>query len=156
MSPCISQEVSKVIELYSLLEIEARGGDRQKTKELAMLQASIRGRIEEFEQFYEQNALDDRIQFFEKQKLRLRKLLHPKPPPKPAVQAHPSPPSPVPESISTDQLVKSAIRSRQKSREPTPLPGRDSEWKEVVFKIKLTAEEFSRLRMAKAQRANLA
>jgi hypothetical protein len=154
MIPCISQEVTRALELYNLLEIEARGGDRQKMKELAMFQASIRGRIEEFEQFYEENALDDRIGYFEKQKLRLRKLLHPKAPPKPRA-ALPSAPSPQPDSISTELLVKTALRKQQESRETTPLPSKDSEWKEVVFRIKLTPEEFSRLRIAKAQRASL-
>lgn len=155
MIPCIAQEVTRAVELYSMLEIEARGGDKHKTKELAMFQASIRGRIEEFEQFYDGNALDDRIVFFEKQKLRLRKLLHPKAPPKPVTPVQPSAPSPQPDSISTEQLVKTALRSQEKSRDRSPLPVKDSEWKEVVFRIKLTPEEFSRLRIAKAQRANL-
>lgn len=45
---------------------EVLNGDKSKIKELALLQASIRGRIEEFDLFFEENADDPRIIYFEK------------------------------------------------------------------------------------------
>jgi hypothetical protein len=57
---------------------EVLNGDSSKLKELALLQASIRGRIEEFDLFFEENADDPRIVYFEKQRLLLRKLLQKK------------------------------------------------------------------------------
>ena len=45
-------------------------------KALELLKISIKARIEDFDRFYDKNFQDFRISFFEKQKFRLRKLLH--------------------------------------------------------------------------------
>ena len=43
---------------------------------MELLKISIKARIEDFDRFYATNFQDFRISFFEKQKFRLRKLLH--------------------------------------------------------------------------------
>lgn len=43
---------------------------------MELLKISIKARIEDFDRFYAFNFQDLRISFFEKQKFRLRKLLH--------------------------------------------------------------------------------
>ena len=43
---------------------------------MELLKISIKARIEDFDRFYNYNFQDFRISFFEKQKFRLRKLLH--------------------------------------------------------------------------------
>ena len=43
---------------------------------MELLKISIKARIEDFDRFYDKNFQDFRISFFEKQKFRLRKLLH--------------------------------------------------------------------------------
>ena len=43
---------------------------------MELLKISIKARIEDFDRFYNKNFQDFRISFFEKQKFRLRKLLH--------------------------------------------------------------------------------
>lgn len=45
-------------------------------KNLEMLKISIKARVEDFDNFFKKHFTDDRIPFFEKQKFRLRKLLH--------------------------------------------------------------------------------
>jgi hypothetical protein len=158
MIPCISEEVTRVCELYELLSEEASQGDRSKLKELILLQASIRGRIQELEDFFEANFKDPRIQHFEKQRLRLRKLLQrsstatsppPKPPPRKVerVQSPPrqdSPPSPPQVKPEEPPIVKRA-----------PPKQSEGSWNEIVFKIKLTAQEYNELMVLKAKKLTL-
>ena len=54
---------------------EARNGDKESYQKLIFLQNEVRNRIDEFDRFYEKNYADFRIPYFEKLKLRLRKLL---------------------------------------------------------------------------------
>lgn len=54
---------------------EARNGDKECYQKLIFLQNEVRNRIDEFDRFYEKNYADFRIPYFEKLKLRLRKLL---------------------------------------------------------------------------------
>lgn len=92
--PCIAQEVEKITKDYLRmsshinklgLSEEVRKGDNHSYQELVALQANvfqllypkIRARIEEFDRFYDRNYADYRIGYFEKMKLRMRKLLSP-------------------------------------------------------------------------------
>jgi hypothetical protein len=159
MIPCIAEEVTRVSELYALLLAEAATGDRTKLKELTLLQASIRGRIQEFEEFYDQHATDPNIGFFEKQRLRLRKLLMMEfEKPEPAVKPKPKPKAAEApkqkQSITTDSLVKDLMQRPNKT--PTkerPLPAKPvGDWTEMVFRIKLTREEYNRLMTLKARK----
>lgn len=121
--PCISEEVSRASELYQMLLQECVTGDKTKLKELALLQASIRGRIQEFEDFFEENTEHPYTQFFEKQRLRLRKLLQieipkPKPitkPPSPELTIEKLPEKPKP--ITTDDFVKDLLQKPAKRQE---------------------------------------
>lgn len=157
MIPCIAEEVTRVSELYALLLAEAATGDRIKLKELTLLQASIRGRIQEFEEFYDQHATDPNIGFFEKQRLRLRKLLmmeieKPEPVIKPKPKA--AEPPKQKQNITTDSLVKDLMQRPNKT--PTkerPLPAKPAaDWTEMVFRIKLTRDEYNRLMTLKARK----
>lgn len=159
MIPCIAEEVTRVSELYALLLAEAASGDRIKLKELTLLQASIRGRIQEFEEFYDQHATDPHIAFFEKQRLRLRKLLiiefeKPEPLLKPKPKAKLVEPPKQKQNITTDSLVKDLMQRPAKTpprERPLPKEPVDN-WNEVVFRIKLTREEYNRLMTLKARK----
>ncbi|CAG9322508.1 unnamed protein product [Blepharisma stoltei] len=158
--PCIAEEVSRACELYQMLLQEAGTGDKSKLKELTLLQASIRGRIQEFEDFFEENAEHPFIQFFEKQKLRLRKLLQmeiPKPKPvekpyEPEIIIEKAPDKP--KSISTDDFVKDLLQKPSKRLESASQSqfNLQGDWKELVFKIKLTREEYNKLMIMKSKR----
>ena len=54
----------------------AEHGDLQSRKSLELLRISIKARIEDFDSFFKRNFTDYRIPLFEKQKYRLRKLIH--------------------------------------------------------------------------------
>ncbi|KAL4492405.1 hypothetical protein ABPG72_005540 [Tetrahymena utriculariae] len=75
--PCIAQEVDRISLDYMDSVEKVRAGDRLEYKNLVLKQANIRTRIEEFEKFYDKFYADYRIGYFEKLKLRLRKLLSP-------------------------------------------------------------------------------
>ncbi|KAL4446013.1 hypothetical protein ABPG74_011005 [Tetrahymena malaccensis] len=75
--PCIAQEVDRISLDYMESVEKVRAGDRIEYKNLVLKQANIRTRIEEFEKFYDKFYADYRIGYFEKLKLRLRKLLSP-------------------------------------------------------------------------------
>ena len=51
-------------------------GNKEAYKEYELLKISIKARIENYDEFYKANFHDSRIAFFEKQKFRLRKLIH--------------------------------------------------------------------------------
>ncbi|OMJ75435.1 hypothetical protein SteCoe_25402 [Stentor coeruleus] len=149
MIPSISQEVDHVTQLYESLLNES--SNKEKLKELLLLQVSIRGRIQEFEDLFEKNYENPLIVHFEKQKLRLRKLLQKEPiklitPPSEPIKA-PNPQKP----ITTDDYIKDVIQKNVK-RSNTPPPATQAEWKELVFKIKLTKEEYGKLLNLKAKR----
>lgn len=149
MIPSISQEVDYVTQLYESLLNES--SNKEKLKELLLLQVSIRGRIQEFEDLFEKNYENPLIVHFEKQKLRLRKLLQKEPiklvtPPSEPIKS-PNPQKP----ITTDDYIKDIIQKNVK-RSNTPPPTAQAEWKELVFKIKLTKEEYSKLLALKAKR----
>ena len=50
--------------------------DEEAIKHFELLKISILARIDDYDEFYKRNFLDDRISFFEKQKFRLRKLIY--------------------------------------------------------------------------------
>lgn len=149
--PSISQEVDTVCKNYESLLLES--GNKEKLKELLLLQASIRGRIQEFDELYEKNYENPLIVHFEKQKLRLRKLIQ-KEPQKPAPLPEASKPQNSPKPVSTDDFIKDILQKPGK-RTPTPPPVTQTEWKELVFKIKLTKEEYSRLLTLKSKRSRI-
>jgi len=74
--PCISQEADKVGSDYQGLIERFRKGDKQVIQDILLLQASIRSRIDEFDKFYEVHFADPRIAYFERTKMKLRKLLY--------------------------------------------------------------------------------
>ena len=157
MIPCIAEEVTRVSELYALILAEAVTGDRTKLKDLTLLQASIRGRIQEFEEFYDQNATDQHISFFEKQRIRLRKLLmveneKPEPIVKPKLKVIEPPKQK--QNITTDSLVKDLMQRPAKTpNRERPLPKEPTDnWNEVLFRIKLTREEYNQLMKLKARK----
>ena len=55
--------------------LNARDGDSKAMTDLEFLNVSIRARIEDLDNFYDENSHDFRLPFFEKQKFRLRRLL---------------------------------------------------------------------------------
>lgn len=57
------------------LLLSARDGDSKANRDLEFLNVSIRARIEDFDNFYDNHYQDFRMPFFEKQKFRLRRLL---------------------------------------------------------------------------------
>lgn len=149
MIPSIAQEVDSVYELYDKLLSES--SNKVKLKELLLLQASIRGRIQEFEDLFEKNYENPLIIHFEKQKLRLRKLLQKEPPkivtPPPELKQQNSA-----KPITTDDFIKDIMhKPAKRSASPSPAPEKN-EWKELIFKIKLTKEEYSKLLTMKAKK----
>jgi hypothetical protein len=149
--PSISQEVDTVCKTYEHLLSES--SKKEKLKELLILQASIRGRIQEFDELYEKHYDDPLIVHFEKQKLRLRKLLQ-KEPPKLVTPSEPMKTQSSAKPITTDDFIKDILQKPAR-RTPTPPPVSQSEWKELVFKIKLTKEEYSRLLTMKTKRSRI-
>ncbi|CAD8064901.1 unnamed protein product [Paramecium sonneborni] len=75
--PSIAQEVEQICINYIHLCDEVRKGNKQAYQDLIVLQARIRGRMDDFDKFYDRNYADYRIGYFEKMKLRLRKLISP-------------------------------------------------------------------------------
>lgn len=75
--PCISQEIDKVTKDYFELADKAKEGDKEAFTKLYILNISINKRIEEIDSFYEKNYKDQRVAFFEKLKLRLKRILSP-------------------------------------------------------------------------------
>ncbi|CAD8145571.1 unnamed protein product [Paramecium pentaurelia] len=75
--PSIAQEVEQICTHYIHLCDEVRKGNKQAYQDLIVLQARIRGRMDDFDKFYDRNYADYRIGYFEKMKLRLRKLISP-------------------------------------------------------------------------------
>ena len=59
-----------------MLSNKAVNGDKDAIKSLELLRISIKARIEDYDNFFKQNFSDYRISYFEKQKFRLRKVLH--------------------------------------------------------------------------------
>ena len=150
MIPSIAQEVDAVSIKYEKLLVEA--SNKEKFKELLLLQASIRGRIQEFEDLFEKNYENPLIVHFEKQKLRLRKLLQKEPVKIVTPPPEPAKPTVSPKPITTDDFIKDMIQKpfkRPASPAPVPPP---NEWKELLFKIKLTKEEYSKLLTLKAKK----
>ena len=64
--------------MVSLIDLSnlAKRGDEQAMEDLGALQESIRKRIGKFDEFYSRNYNNEKVSFFEKQKIRLRRLLH--------------------------------------------------------------------------------
>jgi hypothetical protein len=149
--PSIAQEVDTVCKKYEQLLSESN--NKEKLKELLLLQASIRGRIQEFDELYEKNYEDPLIVHFEKQKLRLRKLIQTEPQ-KPVQVVETGKRQNSPKPVSTDDFIKDILNKPAK-RAPTPPPVVQTEWKELVFKIKLTKEEYSRLLTLKSKRSRI-
>ena len=50
--------------------------EEEAVKHFELLKISILARIDDYDEFYKRNFLDQRISFFEKQKFRLRKLIY--------------------------------------------------------------------------------
>ena len=73
--PVIIQEVDSVVSKHRLLLANAQDGDAKAARDLEFLNVSIRARIEDLDNFYDENSHDFRLPFFEKQKFRLRRLL---------------------------------------------------------------------------------
>ena len=73
--PVIIQEVDSVCKKHRNLLVSARDGDAKASRDLEFLNVSIRARIEDFDNFYDDHFQDFRMPFFEKQKFRLRRLL---------------------------------------------------------------------------------
>ena len=73
--PGVVAEVDNVVIKHRGLLIRARDGDSKAMKDLEFLNVSIRSRIEDLDNFYDENYLDFRMPFFEKQKFRLRRLI---------------------------------------------------------------------------------
>jgi len=155
--PCISEEVNRVSELYQMLLEEAQTGDKNLVKELNLLQASIRGRIQELEEFYEHNFEDHRVGFFEKQRLRLRKLLQTEKPKAESIQeeVEEEVQTPVEKPISTDDFIQGLLNKPSEKPQQSTLNKSKSEWKEFVFKIKLTRQEYEKLMRFKAKKMKL-
>ena len=57
------------------LLLSARDGEPRAARDLEFLNVSIRARIEDLDNFYDEHYHDFRMPFFEKQKFRLRRLL---------------------------------------------------------------------------------
>ena len=73
--PVIVQEVDNVVKKHRSLLISAQDGDAKAARDLEFLNVSIRARIEDLDNFYDEHSHDFRLPFFEKQKFRLRRLL---------------------------------------------------------------------------------
>jgi len=73
--PCVSQETDKFIQEYHTLLEKHRGGDQDLSEEIMNHQALIKSRIADFDKFYELNYSCPTIGYFEKLKMKLRKLL---------------------------------------------------------------------------------
>ena len=55
---------------------QVRDNDEEAIKHFELLKISILARIDDFDEFYKRNFLDERISFFEQQKFKLRKLIY--------------------------------------------------------------------------------
>jgi len=73
----ISQEVDDVVNKYKDLAVEVANNysNRGAEEALAQLRHSIEQRVEDLENFYYENDMDERAILFEKQRLKLKKVL---------------------------------------------------------------------------------
>ena len=71
----VSSRSIEVNDFSEGLLLNARDGDPKAARDLEFLNVSIRARIEDLDNFYDENYSDFRMPFFEKQKFRLRRLL---------------------------------------------------------------------------------
>jgi hypothetical protein len=123
--PGLPREADKVVRMHkSLLGRFERATTREDKENLLdaleALRASIENRIEELEEFYLQHDHDERAILFEKQRLKLRRLLHsdsiksklPKAASAPAY----SPKPPQPPSTPAEKTPKRRVRSSQKKK----------------------------------------
>lgn len=87
MLPIIAVEIQNYINEYKrivqLIESEAEKEQREDDHELlitySQLRACIKARQEELQTFYDENADDEKIHFFEKLRLKLKKTLQQRP-----------------------------------------------------------------------------
>ena len=74
--PFLEKEIDKVIEKFFNLTKLSERGNEDALRKLELLKISIKARIEDYDASYKKHFQDNRVAFFEKQKFRLRKLLH--------------------------------------------------------------------------------
>lgn len=69
----------------------------------------------------------------------------------------PSSPPKQQKEFNTDDLVKNVMQKPTESarRDTSPSQAKAKEWKEIVFRIKLTPEEYNRLMVLKARKMKL-
>ena len=84
MLPSIANEIrNKITELNIIVkEIDENEGNEQWAhllQEYSKLRAQMRARMEELSIFFEENLDDEKIMFFEKLRLKIKKSLHNKP-----------------------------------------------------------------------------
>lgn len=74
----ISQEVDDVVSKYKelALDVAANPNDRGAEEALAQLKYSVEQRVDDLENFYYENDMDERAILFEKQRLKLRKVIN--------------------------------------------------------------------------------
>ncbi|EGR33724.1 hypothetical protein IMG5_042480 [Ichthyophthirius multifiliis] len=75
--PCIAQEIDRFCNLYFEKAKKVEQGDEEAYKNIIQLQKDALKRIDDIDAFYEKNYSDYRIGYFEKLKIKLRKLLSP-------------------------------------------------------------------------------
>lgn len=125
--PSLPREADKVVQLYRRLAEKYRAATHRQDKEnildaLDALRSSIELRIEELEEFYLAHDSDERSILFEKQRLKLRRLLHSdnvtpnsRPPPPPAARPTVPIPAPTPPRPAARPQKKKSKSKRGKS-----------------------------------------
>ncbi|CAI2380826.1 unnamed protein product [Moneuplotes crassus] len=182
LMPSIANEIKSIYTQLKDTIQEIENGDADKVQDYVFLRSSIKTRIEEINEFYETHINDPKIHYLEKYRLKLKQclLLKCDPPPQshrdeeanfegseykqPKERARNArPPSFSGPDVSNEgfaskhshtaqnQLAQEYNNSKERvapQKEAKP----KGEWKELIFRIKLTPEEYSAYLHEKAKR----
>jgi len=143
--PSLPREADKVVRMHKSLLAKFERATSREDKEnlldaLEALRASIENRIEELEEFYLQHDSDERAILFEKQRLKLRRLLHSdsvkskasiannSPAPARSAGKPPLPPAPeTPKKTGSAQKKRSGHKKKKSSNKSPSMAGKSYE-----------------------------
>jgi hypothetical protein len=74
--PLIDRQVEKAVALHCELQKLTIEGDLLNLQKLSELELSIKRRVKEMDEFYNQNCLDVRVRFMQGARLKLSRLIY--------------------------------------------------------------------------------